>query len=61
MPARRRSDFASDWARMFVRDKFGSATTHWDKLRERIGRGVGNPCPFLLIGIPAASIFQDKL
>ena len=54
-------DFVPDWAQMFVRDKFGTATTHWDKLLERIGRGVGNPCPLLLIGIPAASIIEDKL
>ena len=54
-------DFVPDWARMFVRDKFGTATTHWDKLLERIERGVGNPCPLLLIGIPAASVLKDKL
>lgn len=53
--------FVEDWARRFVQDKFGSATTHWNKLRERIDRGVGNPCPLLLVGIPAASIFQDRL
>lgn len=53
-------DFVPEWARMFVRDKFGSATTHWAKLLERIGRGVGNPCPLVLIGIPAASIVQSK-
>ena len=53
-------DFVPNWARMFVRDKFGTATTHWDKLLERTGRGVGNPCPLLLIGIPAASILEDK-
>ena len=54
-------DFVPNWARMFVRDKFGTATTHWDKLLERIRRGVGNPCPLLLIGIPAASVLEDKL
>ncbi len=53
--------FVEDWARRFVQDKFGSATTHWNKLRERIERGVGNPCPLLLIGIPAASIHVDRL
>ena len=53
--------FVEEWARRFVQDKFGSATTHWNKLRERIERGVGNPCPLLLIGIPAASIYQDRL
>ena len=36
----------------FVSDKFGKATTHWDKLEARVRRGVGNPCPLLLIGLP---------
>jgi hypothetical protein len=31
--------------------KYGEATTHWKKLIERIDRGLGNPCPLLLIGI----------
>ena len=53
--------FVADWARRFVQDKFGSATTHWNKLRERIERGVGNPCPLLLIGIPANSVYQDRI
>ena len=53
--------FVEDWARRFVQDKFGSATTHWKQLQERIERGVGNPCPLLLIGIPSASVFQDHL
>ena len=52
-------DFPRAWARMFVRDKFGSATTHWDKLQERIKRGVGNPCPLLLIGLPAACVHRE--
>ena len=51
-------DFVTEWARLFVQDKFGSATTHWTKLQDRIRRGVGNPCPLLLIGIPAAAIQQ---
>lgn len=36
----------------FVSDKFGEATTHWRKLEERVRRGVGNPCPLVLIGLP---------
>ena len=36
----------------FVQDKFGEATTHWRKLEDRVHRGVGNPCPLLLIGMP---------
>lgn len=44
--------FARGWARAFVSDKFGEATTHWRKLDDRVRRGVGNPCPLLLIGIP---------
>ena len=51
--------FADDWARLFVRDKFGAATTHWSKLEQRIARGVGNPCPLLLIGIPASVIYRE--
>lgn len=36
----------------FVADKFGEATTHWRKLEDRVQRGVGNPCPLVLIGLP---------
>jgi restriction endonuclease BglII len=36
----------------FVADKFGEATTHWKKLEDRVRRGVGNPCPLLLLGLP---------
>ena len=50
--------FAEAFARKFVADKFGQATTHWSKLEERVSRGVGNPCPLLLIGLPA-SILTD--
>ena len=53
--------FAMEWSRPFVRDKFGTATTHWGKLQERIDRGVGNPCPLLLIGIPASAVYQERL
>ena len=52
-------DLADRWARMFVREKFGSSTTHWAKLQERIARGVGSPCPLLLIGIPVSVIFKE--
>lgn len=50
--ARARHSFAEGWAHVFVSDKFGEATTHWRKLEDRVHRGVGNPCPLLLIGIP---------
>jgi hypothetical protein len=40
----------------FVADKFGEATTHWRKLEERVQRGVGNPCPLVLIGLPASIV-----
>jgi len=46
--------FPEAFARKFVADKFGQATTHWAKLEERVTRGVGNPCPLLLVGLPAA-------
>ena len=50
--AKSRGSFEAGWAHAFVSDKFGEATTHWRKLEDRVHRGVGNPCPLLLIGIP---------
>lgn len=50
--AERFRSFEDGWAHAFVGDKFGEATTHWRKLFDRVNRGVGNPCPLLLIGIP---------
>lgn len=50
--AQTKGSFAQGWAHAFVSDKFGEATTHWRKLEDRVRRGVGNPCPLLLIGIP---------
>ena len=44
--------FADAFARKFVADKFGQATTHWSKLADRVSRGVGNPCPLVLVGLP---------
>ncbi len=44
-------DFSTAWTDSFVSDKYGEATTHWRKLMDRIKRGVGNPCPLLLIGM----------
>ena len=49
---RRFDSFPKGWSAAFVADKFGEATTHWRKLQDRVQRGVGNPCPLLLIGIP---------
>lgn len=49
-------DFAHAWARKFTSDKYGTATTHWAKLWERIARGVGAPCPLILIGLPPGII-----
>lgn len=44
--------FREAFATKFVSDKFGEATTHWSKLEDRVRRGVGNPCPLLLVGLP---------
>lgn len=52
-------DFADAWTSNFVSNKFGAATTHWDKLQARVARGVGNPCPLLLIGLPASIVIFD--
>ena len=48
--------FRDAWADQFVSDKFGTATTHWSKLQDRVQRGVGNPCPLLLIGLPSSIV-----
>jgi hypothetical protein len=44
--------FPDAFTRNFVASKFGQATTHWAKLEARVARGVGNPCPLVLIGLP---------
>ena len=45
----------------FVADKFGEATTHWRKLDDRLRRGVGNPCPLVLIGLPDSIVtFHER-
>jgi hypothetical protein len=49
-------EFATAWTDNFVSDKFGEATTHWRKLMDRVSRGVGNPCPLLLVGLPASIV-----
>ncbi len=49
---RRGMSFRDAFVDLFVADKFGEATTHWRKLEERVRRGVGNPCPLVLIGLP---------
>ena len=51
--------FADAWTDNFVSNKFGQATTHWEKLIHRVERGVGNPCPLLLIGLPASIVVFD--
>lgn len=52
--------FEEGRAHAFVADKFGEATTHWRKLEDRVRRGVGNPCPLLLIGIPKEVLVVKK-
>lgn len=55
----RGTPFAEAFARKFVSDKFGAATTHWSKLEDRVARGVGNPCPLLLIGLPETVLDEE--
>lgn len=57
--AARSGDFRQGWVDIFASDKFGEATTHWRKLLTRVERGVGNPCPLVLIGIPDTVIAFD--
>lgn len=51
--------FPDAWVSNFVSNKYGAATTHWAKLLHRVRRGVGNPCPLLLIGLPASIVTFD--
>jgi hypothetical protein len=54
--------FPEAWSTSFVHDKFGTATTHWRKLEDRVKRGVGNPCPLLLVGLPSTIVtFGERL
>jgi len=53
-------EFATAWADQFVADKYGEATTHWRKLMDRVARGVGNPCPLLLVGLPASIVCFEE-
>lgn len=52
--------FQSAWTDNFVANKYGQATTHWSKLKDRVDRGVGNPCPLLLIGMPKSIVTFDR-
>jgi hypothetical protein len=46
------SEEAATWlANKAYQSKYGQATTHWGKLMARIDRGLGDPCPLVLIGI----------
>lgn len=54
------ADFATAWSGAFVQDKYGAATTHWRKLQDRVHRGVGNPCPLLLIGLPGGIVTFEE-
>ena len=53
------ADFPRAFARSFVADKYGQATTHWEKLATRVARGVGNPCPLLLVGLPLSAVVDE--
>jgi hypothetical protein len=57
----RGTPFHEAFARAFVADKFGPASTHWAKLEDRVTRGVGNPCPLLLVGLPASLLSDAPL
>lgn len=48
--------FREAFVRQFVSDKYGTATTHWAKLEDRIHRRVGNPCPLIMIGLPSSIV-----
>jgi hypothetical protein len=58
--ARTPQSFRDAFTDKFVADKFGEATTHWRKLEDRVQRGVGNPCPLVLIGLPDSIVTFEE-
>ncbi len=52
--------FPDAWVANFISNKYAASTTHWAKLYDRVRRGVANPCPMLLIGLPASIIVHDS-
>ncbi len=42
-----------------VLDKYGGASTHWDKLIPRVNLGGGGECPLLMIGIEPERVKDD--
>lgn len=50
------ASFVEAFTQTFVASKYGQSTTHWRKLEERLERGVGNPCPLLLVGLPESCL-----
>lgn len=52
--------FREAWSKKFTTDKYGTATTHWKKLMDRVSRGVGNPCPLILFGLPLSIIDMER-
>ena len=52
--------FREAFIKKFVAYKFGEATTHWRKLEDRVHRGVGNPCPLVLIGLPESTVTSHE-
>jgi hypothetical protein len=55
------ASFVDAWVSVFRADKFGEATTHWRKLEDRVTRGGGNPCPLVLVGLPATIVSEEPL
>jgi hypothetical protein len=47
-------------ATVIYSSKYGQATTHMNKLLLRLNRGVGNPCPFILIGIGKERLLKNE-
>jgi len=48
-------------ATAIYQSKYGTATTHMSKLLLRIDRGVGNPCPCILIGIGKERLVHETI
>ena len=52
------ASLAEAWAKVFVNNKYGEATTHWKKLIENMENGTGDPCPVVAIGLPPTVVTE---
>ena len=49
-------EFNHAWSSVFVQNKYGNSTTHFEKLENKLHQGIGGTCPIIAIGLPKTII-----